>query len=156
MVFFIFWANALLFDDEFLGYGASWFLLLAVHGWSILLLTLGLAGYATTAPPSEHRSLVIGSVAVAVIGLWTVLPIFYVGLAGIGLATVFRRGVTVAGAFLITGAVFFLGAWMSGVRPGFEDAPDMSPLQTLLTGAGIALAAAGCGDLGLRMRLYAR
>jgi hypothetical protein len=152
VAFLVFWMNSVLFDDQFYGYDLPWVLELAIHGCSILFLTIGLGGLMRDANAHGEPLLVIATPAIAIVGLFTILPLFFAGMGVLGLATVARRRVASADLLLILGAVLFLAAWITGARPGFEDAPTLSRWQELLAGSGVTFTAVGCAGSSVSTR----
>ena len=152
VAFLVFWINSALFDDQFYGYDLPWALQLAIHGSSILFLTVGLAGVIRDANARGEPRLVIAALAIAIVGQFTFLPLFFAATGALGLATAVRHKVTIANPPLILGAVLFLSAWVTGARPGFDDAPALNRWQEFLVASGVTFTAVGCAGLSISTR----
>lgn len=124
-------------------------LALAVHGMSIMLLSVGLVLKAryVTQPPVGSRLTRAGA-AVAIVGLLTIFPLIPVGLGvfaiGLGLAGRDRSGAVLA----MAGSVGLLAVYILGARVGMEDAPELSDGLRVAFQVSVALMAAGLAIVG--------
>ena len=150
VAFLVFWGSDVSWDDKLLGVAAAWWIRLAVHGIAIVLITLGLIlrYWMTPAGDSATRYERIAAGA-SVAGLLTALPLFFVGIALLGVATIVARGLLAVGLALLLGAVLFAVTYGSGVRLGFEDGPPLSQIDKVLATSSITLLTIGICALGV-------
>ena len=144
LLFALFWSKSLV-DVE-----VPWIAALSVHGLSIVLLTIGLITFQLgTERASPLSRLRWASVVVAIVGLWTVLPLFPMGLALLGVILSIRRR-WVTGALLAGGSAVFLAAYVFGTHIGDESASAARGQLVLVFAVGLVLIAAGLAALGFR------
>jgi len=150
VAFLVFWGSDVAWDDKLLGVAAPWWIRLAVHGLAIVFITLGLVMpfWMTPALDSATRYERIAS-GLSIAGLLTVLPLFFVGIALLGVVTIAARGNLAAGLTLLLGAVLFAVSYGSGVRLGFEDGPPLSQIDRVLAASSITLVTIGICALGV-------
>ncbi len=144
--FLIFWGAAPTSVNDTI----PWPLALAVHGMSIVLLSIGLVLTAryVTQPIAGYRMTRAGA-AVAIAGLLIVFPLIPVGLGifavGLVLAGRDRIGAVVATA----GSVVLLATYVLGSRVGMEDAPEPSDGLRVAFQVSVLLIAVGLVIVGL-------
>jgi len=145
--FLIFWGTAPTSLDDTI----PWPLALAVHGMSIVLLSIGLVLTAryVTQPIVGYRVTRVGA-AVAIAGLLTVFPLIPVGFGifavGLVLAGRDRIGAVVATA----GSVALLATYvLGGARVGMEDTPELSDGLRVAFQVSVLLIVVGLAIVGL-------
>ena len=150
LAFLVFWGSDVAWDDKLLGAAVPWWIRLAVHGIAIVLMTSGLIMRNWIAPTSDaatrYERIAAG---VSIAGLLTVLPLFFVGIALLGVVTIVARGLFAAGLALLLGATLFAVTYGSGVRLGFEDGPPLSQIDKVLAASSITLVTIGLCALGV-------
>ena len=149
VVFLLFWMGDLLSDQTSVGLDLPWPVALGVHGLAIGLLSVGLIAHARQSDASGPiRLLTWVGVGATVAGLLTVGPLIYVGLGLVGLSAVLGRRASIAGAAFLLGSALYLVAYATGVRLGFEDAPELTGTQQALTVISLVAVATGCALIG--------
>lgn len=123
---------------------------LAVHGMSIVLLSIGLVlTVRDVTQPIVGSWVTRAGAAVAIIGLLTVFPLVPVGLGifaiGLLLAGRDRIGAVVAAA----GSMVLLATYVLGARVGMEDAPELSDGLRVAFQVSVLLIAVGLVIVGL-------
>ena len=144
--FLIFWGAAPTSVND----AIPWPVALAVHGMSMVLLSIGLvltARYVTQ--PIVGSWVTRAGAAVAIAGLLTVFPLIPVGFGifavGLVLAGRDRIGAVVATA----GSVVLLATYVLGARVGMEDAPELSDGLRVAFQVSVLLIAVGLVIVGL-------
>jgi hypothetical protein len=144
--FLIFWGAAPTSVNDTI----PWPLALAVHGTSIVLLSIGLvltARYVTQ--PIVGIRMTRAGAAVAIAGLLMVFPLIPVGFGtftvGLVLAGRDRIGAVVA----TTGSVVLLATYILGARVGMEDAPEPSDGLRVAFQVSVLLIVVGLVIVGL-------
>ena len=133
------------------GLGISWFLQLGIHGAAILLLSLGIVGYAKRDRDNDLvKRLLWSGVVLALIGLATVLPFLFAGFVLIGVATI-MEGRRFPAAGLILGGVALLLVLASGGNYGDEGRAPLTNAQQLVSTVGLISITAAFISLGLRL-----
>jgi hypothetical protein len=144
LAFGLFWGR------ELVEIQPPWMVSLAVHGLSILLISVGLIGMQleTAAPPTLRT---VGWVAntITIVGLLTVLPLFLIGLACLGVLWVVSRA-WVRGSVLMIGALVFLAAYLFGSRIGDEGAREIGPTLSVAFSSALLLIVGGIVSTGLQ------
>jgi hypothetical protein len=139
-----------------------WFAGLAVHGVSILALTVGLILLSKSALPGPSGRVLAVGTAIAIVGLLTVFPLFPAGLAVVAFA-LGRDGwprsatvTTLVGAL----ALLTLSVWrqvaVGAAIGGEEGAPPLSTTWAVAYVTAILVTAAGLVMLGLIRRRGSR
>ena len=145
LAFLVFWGSDVAWDDKLLGIAAPWWIRLA-----ILLITSGLTmGYwmtPTSDSTTRYERIAPGA---SIAGLLTVLPLFFVGIAFLGVVAIVARGLLAVGLALLLGATLFAVTYGSGVRLGFEDGPPLSQIDKVLAASSITLVTIGLCALGV-------
>lgn len=150
LAFLVFWGSDVAWDDKLLGVAAPWWIRLAVHGIAIVLMTSGLIMGNWIAPASDSATRYERIAAgVSIAGLLTVLPLFFVGIALLGVVTIVARRLLAVGLALLLGATLFAVTYGSGVRLGFEDGPPLSQVDKVLAASSITLVTIGLCALGV-------
>jgi hypothetical protein len=144
--FFVFWGAAPTSLDD----AIPWSVALAVHGMSIVLLSIGLVLTARDVTRPIVGSWVTRTgVVVAIAGLLTVFPLIPVGFAifaiGLVLAGRGRIGAVVATA----GSLVLLATYVLGARVGMEDTPELSDGLRVAFQASVLFIAVGLVIVGL-------
>jgi hypothetical protein len=126
---------------------------LAVHGLSILLISFGLINVQRHSDVSPIlRNLGWIAVAVTVVGLWTVLPLFATGLALVGILSVSSRNL-MRGTALTIGSLVFLAAYLFGTHIGEEGAREPSGTLSIIFASALVLIVGGLVATGLHFAL---
>jgi hypothetical protein len=144
VAFGLFWGRELVEVEP------PWMLSLAVHGLSILLISLGLINMQrkTEASPAQRT---VGWIAVTmtILGLLTILPLFLIGLACLGILWVVSRN-WVRGSAVTIGALVFLAAYLFGSRIGDEGARELSDALSAVFASALVLIVGGLVATGLQ------
>ena len=146
LAFLIFWGAAPTSVND----AVPWLVALAVHGTSIVLLSIGLVLTArNVTQPIVGSWVTRAGAAVAIAGLLTVFPLIPVGFGvfaiGLVLAGRDRIGAVVATA----GSVVLLATYVLGSRVGMEDAPEPSDGLRVAFQVSVLLIAVGLVIVGL-------
>ena len=150
LAFLVFWGSDVAWDDKLLGTAVPWWIRLAVHGIAIMLITPGLIMRYWMTPTSDSATRYERIAAgLSIAGLLTVLPLFFVGVALLGVVTIVARGLLAVGLALLLGATLFAITYGSGVRLGFEDGPPLSQIDKILAASSITLVTIGLSSLGV-------
>ena len=144
--FLIFWGAAPTSVND----AVPWLVALALHGMSMVLLSIGLVLTARcVTQPIVGCWVTRAGAAVAIAGLLTVFPLIPVGFGifaiGLVLAGRDRIGAVVATA----GSVVLLATYVLGARVGMEDAPELSDGLRVAFQVSVLLIAVGLVIVGL-------
>ncbi len=146
VAFLFFWGSAPTSINDAIPWPAS----LAVHGVSLVLLSIGLILVAL-----QVREPVLGSrvaragAAVAVVGLLTVFPLIPLGIGIFAVGLVLAGRDRIGAAVATTGSAVLLATVVLGARVGMEDAPELSVGLRVAFQVGVLLIAAGLVIVGL-------
>jgi len=144
VAFGLFWGRELVEVEP------PWLLSLAFHGLSILLISVGLILIQRdTATSPTLRTVGWIAVTVTIVGLLTILPLFLIGLACLGILWVISRS-WVRGSVLTIGALIFLAAYLFGSHIGDEGARELSPALRVVFASALVLIVGGLVAAGLQ------
>jgi hypothetical protein len=147
--FLIFWGAAPLSVND----AIPWPVALAVHGMSIVLLSIGLVLTARyVAEPIAGSRVTRAGAAVAIAGLLAVLPLIPVGFGIFAVGLVLAGRDRIAAVVVAAGSVVLLATYVFGARVGVEDAPELSDglrvaFQVSVLFIAIGLVIVGLGEL---------
>lgn len=148
--YLLLWGSSILSKIVSVGFDAPWMVALGVHAIAIFGLSIGLISLGRhSGSAGRIPSLMWVGVGAAVVGLFTVQPLIFVGFGIVGLAVVLDGRAPIAGAALILGSVLGLAAFATGVRSGFEDAPALSGPQEVMVVVSVFGIAVGSVSLGV-------